>query len=278
MTSSPVLYPDTDQHISAPVTVRLLGRPEYGGHQMVSARLPLQAFTLMASRPNAVATMADLARELWPADVPRSFVQTIHSYVMRIRARFDEIAGEDGFGKKVIITVPDAGYKLRLPNRLDVDSHRFDYLVAQARREMADGQLNAALDTLTAGFSLWRGAALEGVYKGPLLAAYAAGVEERRVTALLMRIDIDMRSGRHRDVVDELAEWFRGDRTRQDVAERLMLALYRSRRVAESLQAFAQLRCSLVEEHGIEPCAELQSLQQQILRGDASLELNGETR
>jgi class 3 adenylate cyclase/tetratricopeptide (TPR) repeat protein len=55
-----------------------------------------------------------------------------------------------------------------------------------------------------------------------------------------------------------------------------MLALYRSGRQAEALEAYRAARETLVEELGIEPSPELQRLEQSILRHDAELDLSEE--
>jgi hypothetical protein len=52
-----------------------------------------------------------------------------------------------------------------------------------------------------------------------------------------------------------------------------MLALYRSGRQAEALEAYQQARSTLVEELGIEPTPALQELERRILTQDRSLEL-----
>jgi AAA ATPase domain/Bacterial transcriptional activator domain len=52
-----------------------------------------------------------------------------------------------------------------------------------------------------------------------------------------------------------------------------MLALYRSGRQAEALQAYRDARAALVEELGIDPGRKLQELEQAILRQDPSLEV-----
>ena len=52
-----------------------------------------------------------------------------------------------------------------------------------------------------------------------------------------------------------------------------MLALYRSGRQAEALEAYREARETLVEELGIDPSPELQRLEQAILRHDPALEL-----
>jgi hypothetical protein len=57
-----------------------------------------------------------------------------------------------------------------------------------------------------------------------------------------------------------------------------MLALYRSGRQAEALQAFRDTRTAFVDQLGIEPGAELQELHARILRQDAGLVAAGERR
>ncbi len=57
-----------------------------------------------------------------------------------------------------------------------------------------------------------------------------------------------------------------------------MLALYRSGRQSEALDAYRVARRALVEELGIEPGSALQELERAILRQDASLELAAQER
>ena len=56
-------------------------------------------------------------------------------------------------------------------------------------------------------------------------------------------------------------------------ARQLMLALYRSGRQADALEAYRSAREALVDELGIEPSPELQRLEQAILRHDPALDL-----
>ena len=51
-----------------------------------------------------------------------------------------------------------------------------------------------------------------------------------------------------------------------------MLALYRSERQSEALEAYRQARGALVEQIGVEPGAELQRLQEAILAHDPALD------
>ena len=57
-----------------------------------------------------------------------------------------------------------------------------------------------------------------------------------------------------------------------------MLALYRSGRQADALEAYRDARAALVDQIGVEPGAELQRLHEAILRHDPSLALDDEAR
>lgn len=265
MTTLPVLYPDTDHHIDTPPLVRLLGRTVYAGHPISSAMSTRQVFALLATRANTRVSVEDICTELWGEKWPKSAAQTVQTYVLHLRRTI---------GRDAVVTAT-AGYILPL-SRFDVDAHRFDHLVTQAKRDMDAGDLRSATDTLRAGLSLWNGGVLEDVRRGPLLESFAVGLWDRRATALGIHYDIELQSGRHRDVVDELAALARADPAREDWTERLMLALYRSRRAAEALQAYRRLRAALSEEHGMDPCSGLQRLHQQILAGDPALDLGGQ--
>lgn len=267
MTTLPVLYPDTDHHIDTPPVVRLLGRVTYSGLSVGSAMSTRKVFTLLASRANTHVSVDEISTELWGDAWPRTATTTVQTYVLHLR----RLLGRDA------VATTAAGYLLPLGDRADVDALRFGKLVTQAKRDMDAGKLKSAADTLRAGFSLWSGRVLEDVRKGELLEAFATGVEDRHATALGIHYDIELRSGRHRDVVDELAALARSDPAREDWTERLMLALYRSRRAAEALKAFRRLRMALAEDHGMDPCPGLQRLHQQILAGDPALDLGGQS-
>ena len=60
---------------------------------------------------------------------------------------------------------------------------------------------------------------------------------------------------------------------RERLRAQLMLALYRSGRQAEALDAYADARRALVEELGLEPGRELRELQQAILAHDPALDV-----
>src|SRR5262249_8141261 len=99
-----------------------------------------------------------------------------------------------------------------------------------------------------------------------------ARLEELRLAAVEDRIDADLALGRQRRLVPELEVLVRSYPVRERFREQLMLALYRSGRQAEALEAFREARRAFVEELGIEPSRSLQAIERQILEQDPELD------
>jgi len=114
---------------------------------------------------------------------------------------------------------------------------------------------------------------LADVSDEPFAAAEIRRLEELRLHAHELAVETDLAAGRHAAVLGELdglvAEYPLNERLH---AQR-MLALYRSERQAEALDAYRQARAGLVEQIGVEPGPELRRLQQAILEQDPALEL-----
>src|SRR5256885_996689 len=113
--------------------------------------------------------------------------------------------------------------------------------------------------------AMWTGPCLANVVPGRLLEAHAVHLEEQRMRALELRIQADAEIGLHRDLVGEmrslvmshpLNEWFHGQ---------LIVALSRSGRRGEALQAYQNLRELLCNQLGLEPQPDLQLLQREVL-------------
>ena len=99
-----------------------------------------------------------------------------------------------------------------------------------------------------------------------------ARLEDRRLAAREERLDAELELGRSADVVGELESLVEQNPLRERLRGQLMLALYRSGRQAEALQAYQEARRTLVDELGIEPSPALQQLHASILRQESTLQ------
>ena len=110
----------------------------------------------------------------------------------------------------------------------------------------------------------------------PFAAAEIRRLEELRATALEVAIDQDLDAGRHREVLPELEALLGQEPLRERLHAQRMLALYRSGRQAEALEAYREARATLVEQIGVEPGPDLRRLHEAILRQDPSLDPPGQ--
>lgn len=92
-------------------------------------------------------------------------------------------------------------------------------------------------------------------------------LEELRLAALEARIDADLASGRHADVVGELEALIVDHSPGGRVRAQLMLGLYRSGPQAAALHAYRAARRELAEERGLQPGEQLRRLERAILLG-----------
>jgi DNA-binding SARP family transcriptional activator len=206
---------------------------------------------------------------LWGEAPPATVAAMLQVYVSRLRRILRCGREHDTEGPKIVTERP--GYRL-LVEADKVDSHRFERLVEQGRRALADDEPEQAATILREALSLWRGPALADVASELVGQITTARLDETRLAAEEDRIEADLRCGRHHRVVSELKELVAVHPLRERPCGQLMLALYRSRRHVEALQFYQDTRRRLVDSFGIEPGAELQRLQRAILSADPALE------
>ena len=96
-------------------------------------------------------------------------------------------------------------------------------------------------------------------------------LEDLRVAALEQLIEAKLELGRHDEVVTQVETLIVEHPYRERLRAQLMLAVYRSDRQSDALQAYQDARRALVEELGIEPSIHLRELEQAILAQDPSL-------
>jgi Bacterial transcriptional activator domain/AAA ATPase domain len=126
---------------------------------------------------------------------------------------------------------------------------------------------------LREALAVWRGPPLADLAYEPFAQAEIGRLEELRLAALEQRIDADLASGRHAEVVGELEALAAEHPLRERVHGQVMLCLYRCGRQAEALAAYQSARRALVDQLGIEPGRELRDLHRSILQQDQGLDL-----
>ncbi len=222
--------------------------------------------TLIHSRgePVSVDTLMD---RVWNSEPPPTALDTLHSYISRLRGRLRRAVG-DGLAR---VDRPSPRlYQLRADPE-DIDLLRFQRLRTDAATAAARGERELAIGLLRTTEALWRSEPLTEFADNPwALSARSRLLEDyRRVRE--ERISLELELGRHADLIGELQELASQNPFAQQVIGSLMLALYRSGRHDEALAAYRDTHRRLQESQGIEPGAELQDLHLRMLDQDRTL-------
>ena len=247
------------------VEFRLLGRFEVvEGDRPVALGGPKQRAllaVLLLRRGEAVSSDR-LIDEIWGEQPPASANKIVQGYVSRLRK---------ALGDGLLVT-QGRGYLLRIePGQTDAD--RFEALAGQGREALERGDALTAAAVLREAPGVWRGPALADFAYAPFAQAEIARLEESRVAALEDRIDADLALGEQTRLVGELEGLVREHPLREHLRGQLMLALYRSGRQADALQAYQDARRELLDGLGLEPGGALQELERAILTHDPGVDL-----
>jgi DNA-binding SARP family transcriptional activator/tetratricopeptide (TPR) repeat protein len=207
-----------------------------------------------------VVSVGQLAETLWGAAPPPSAPATVRNYVKRLRRAL-------GTAGQARILTRSPGYMIRVdPGELDVA--RFEVLLDGARGDARGGSWEAAAEQARAALALWRGEPLADVESEALALREVPRLAELRLQAAELRIDAELRLGRHGVVIADLERMAAAHPLRERLHALLMLALYHDGRQAEALAAYQHARRVLVDELGAEPGAQLRELHRQILTAD----------
>jgi DNA-binding SARP family transcriptional activator len=216
---------------------------------------------------NEVVSRDRLIEDLWGERAPQSAAASLHTYVSQLR----KLLEPDSRAPTVLLTRAP-GYVLELDTER-VDLNRFELLARRGKSELVAGNAGAAATTLAEALSLWRGEPLQEFGSAPFALAESLRLQELRVSALENRIDADLALGRNDALVAQLETLVTTHPYRERLRAQLMLALYRSGRQVQALEAYRKTRRHLAEELGLEPGEALRRLQKAILGQDPLLDL-----
>jgi predicted ATPase/DNA-binding SARP family transcriptional activator len=213
---------------------------------------------LLALNANRVLPRERIIDDLWGEQAPRTARNALQVAVHGLRR---------ALGSDTVSTQGD-GYRLAVGED-ELDLERFTRLLVRAERE----EPQQAAATLREALDLHRGIALADVPNAPFVAAERERIEELRLLALERRIDADLARGAAAELISELEALAVAHPFHESFRRQLMLALYRSGRQADALEAYRSTRSELVDELGVEPSRALQELEAAMLRQDPALDI-----
>jgi DNA-binding SARP family transcriptional activator len=242
---------------------RILGPLEVSdetGPLLLGGQKQRAVLAMLLLEPGRVVSIDRLIDALWGENPPRTATTSLQNFISQLRKTL---------GPEVLETKAP-GYRLRIrPGELDLD--RFRILVEAARTaEPAE-----RAEKLRHALALWRGPALADFTFEAFAQPHIAHLEELRLGALEERVEAELETGAHADLIGELEVLVEEFPLRERLRGQYMLALYRGGRQAEALQAYQEGRRLLVDQLGIEPSRDLQQLHGAILRQESGLQTPG---
>jgi predicted ATPase/DNA-binding SARP family transcriptional activator len=240
----------------------LLVQDTRGPVTLASAKQRALLAILLLETPHVVPAER-LIDELWGDEPPPTATKALQVHISQLRRAL----GPD----QPIVTLP-SGYALHI-DRSDLDLHRFDALLAKARRLRTEGDLDGALAALQVALGLWRGPPLADVTLFGPSAHEASRLEGLCAVAQEERMELELARGGGAELVPELEGLVNSDPYREHMHALLMLAFYRAGRQADALEAFQRARHLLTEDLGLDPGPELVRLQSAILAQDPALDI-----
>ncbi len=187
-----------------------------------------------------------------PAGRPVTDINTLQVHVSALRRLL---------GAEVVVR-SGRGYRLALSED-QIDAHEFVSRLGEAESFTDPKQRS---DRLAAALGLWRGGAYAGFEELDTARAESVRLEALRLVALERRLGADLECGRAGMVAAELERLVAEHPMRERFWAMLMLAHYRSGRVADALSDYQRARRVLVSELGVEPGPELRDLESAVLR------------
>lgn len=240
------------------VEIRLLGPVEVlrdGKAVDLGGRKQRTVLAVLASRLGDWVSEDQLIHAVWGDEAPEAAVRSLQTYVSNLRSLLDP-------DREGLVQREQGGYRLR-SELSDIDARRFE--------ELLTSPVNESVEELSSVLGLWRGRPL-GELADEKWASEAVAHWQRLYVAGNERLmEARLESREDAGLVDELERLVVEYPFHEPFWRQLMIALYRSGRQSDALEAFRRLRRLLGEELGIDPQPELAELEERILLQDEML-------
>lgn len=238
-------------------------RGDDGVSVAVSAAMQRALLAALLLRANATISMDSLIDVLWDGNAPTSARPTVLNYVARLRRA---LGPEIGARLRTTAT----GYVMDVADESEVDFLLAAALERGARDAARQGDWAQAQRMVRQALGLWRGELLEDVPAARLHWEYAPLLGSARLRTQQLGIDASLYLGDCERAAIELRMLIRAHPFRENLHERLLVALACSGQRAEALSAFAEAQRLLREELGVDPASRLRVLHKLVLDGAPS--------
>jgi SARP family transcriptional regulator, regulator of embCAB operon len=219
----------------------------------------------LLAHANACVSHAELVDWLWPRRPPRSAHATLHVYISTLRRALEPEREPWQPGERLV--THSTGYLVRVgPDELD--TLRFERLVAAAKPALEAGDAPRARRLADEALALWRGPGLADAAGVEAARGEITRLDELRLTAVTVRIQASLALGRHADVVPELTRLVARHPLHEPFYVLLMIALFRCGRRADALAAYRRARNVLAREVQVAPGPDLRRTEAAILNGE----------
>ncbi|WJV49151.1 AfsR/SARP family transcriptional regulator [Streptomyces flavofungini] len=209
----------------------------------------------LALRPGRGIPAAVLVDQVWGGAPPADAPAALQALVGRLRRALGASAVASADGGYQLCAAPD-----------DVDAHRFERLVGEGTRALADGDPAKAAALLDDALGLWHGDAFTDL---PDHTAEATRWSARRLDALRARLTAALALGQAESALPELAALCDSHPLDEPLQALRLRALRDVGRPAEALAAYEDVRRTLADRLGADPGPELRALHGELLRPGA---------
>jgi predicted ATPase/DNA-binding SARP family transcriptional activator len=237
-----------------PLEVRAAGRlVEVGG------RLPRRLLSALIAAQGRAVSDDKLAESVWAGKPPSNPAGALQVYVSRLRRAVPGL----------VLQRTPTGYQLVVATA-DTDIEQFAVRTARGRRLASAGDQQAAREAFESALGLWRGEPFADLAGDDDLGGTRATLREH-----LEAVQEDHAAAALADGADDATAVCEALVQVSPYRERrwvlLALALYRSGRQADALNAIRRIRSLLAAELGVDPGPHLQDLEARMLRQDSML-------
>ncbi|WP_030528883.1 BTAD domain-containing putative transcriptional regulator [Phycicoccus jejuensis] len=267
--------------------VRVLGSTAVDagdGPVVLAARRPRSILAALALSPGATTSADRLVDLVWGGRAPAGALGTLHSYISGLRRVLEpDLAPR---ARPTVLVTSDAGYRLAL------DSDRVDAVVfarevrarhaalaplwSQLTTGPDDGwptrdEVGEHVEALEAALRTWTGTAYADLGDHPDVLADRGALDELRATAEEDTALGLLALGEHAAVLAAAEQAVSRHPLRERSHCLRALALVRTGRQAEGLEALRGYRRRLAEDLGLDPGTEVRALEAAVLRQDPAL-------